>query len=873
MDHYALRPSFLPSLSGLHMRIFQFSTLLNQHHPKLSEHLTSLGVEPAYLSQWFLSCFAVTCPLPMLFRIYDVIFAEGANETVMRVALALFRRNEDRMLHSQEFEEVMQLLLGRHLWDVYGHNADELVDDFTSLGHIITHQRLAELEKEFETKDSDAVGQSAGFLPDVQAAASRFLGRLWAPNHNHTPSKGAGATLSPSSAEKEGAGQNGTAATPSSGGGVFGKGSFLRRSPSKQSISTLNESSNGSEGSISTLASTAPTDGEVHDSSVRESHSTKPESMRTVSVQAGSILEAKTPAVREQQELHTQIEDLLMALSEMQREHAQMAAMLQREREERGDDQRVVRQLVQRLKPQAKKEASKMERRSMPPPKKVALLTAEEKAAEQTKIEDKRRTLPARPGPEPEGGVALKSSEEKAEKDASTMEEDQVSLLVDQVETRLDASTRFSASLETKAQLRANLSRTREQLNRAEQQAKERLDRAEFAESSMATYQAESESLRAETEELRVRVNEEFREKSKLELQVQNMEIQIRMEAKERETREKRDRVAKLQRAESSGEVPTINTLGDGTNKRQSIASAPGGGLRELKLGGSRRDSSGSVQSIRSMKGQRGPGSPTVADSPVKVETSPTEATGEAPAAAPAPAPAPAPEPASQQPAPKPTTAVNHIRQPSSNLAVPGQGGFTPGHLPRKSSLATRHVLATPAHEPVPDEALLLELVNAKTAEAQARQELDELKKSLQLTRRRMEDDSKRADAERRRQEEAIFELQADMLNARAEAEASRAREEAAKELARMARREVFDASPIQTPGGELNTPAISLPSTPGEENKQLGGGSMSRGSSRSSTPAEKGAKKEESGSSSGGGGGGWFWSRRTASTSTARAG
>ena len=89
MDHYSLRPSFLPSLSGLHMRIFQFSTLLKQHQPQLFDHFTELGVEPAYLSQWFLSCFAVTCPLPMLFRIYDVIFAEGANETVMRVAMAL----------------------------------------------------------------------------------------------------------------------------------------------------------------------------------------------------------------------------------------------------------------------------------------------------------------------------------------------------------------------------------------------------------------------------------------------------------------------------------------------------------------------------------------------------------------------------------------------------------------------------------------------------------------------------------------------------------------------------------------------------------------------------------------------------------------
>lgn len=854
MDHYALRPSFLPSLSGLHMRIFQFSTLLNQHHPKLSEHLVSLGVEPAYLSQWFLSCFAVTCPLPMLFRIYDVIFAEGANETVMRVALALFRRNEERMLHSQEFEEVMQLLLGRHLWDVYGHNADELVDDFTGLGNIITHQRLAELEKEFESKDSEAVGQSAGFLPDVQAAASRFLGRLWAPNHAHTPSKGAGATLSPSSAEKDGASPSATAASPGVAGGVFGRGSFLRRSPSKQSISTLNESSNGSEGSISTLASTAPTDGEARDGSIRESHSTKPESLRTVSVQAPSLHEAKTPAVREQQELHTQIEDLLMALSEMQREHAQMAAMLQREREERGDDQRVVRQLVQRLKPQARNDEVKKERRSMPPPKRITLAAAADVGVE-TKVEDKRRTMPARPRLAPDGGVPVKPRKQTEEKPQAD-EDNEVSMLVDQVQHRLDASTRFSASLETKAQLRSTLSRTREQLAAAEQQAKERLDRAESAESNMNTYQAESESLRAEVEELRIRVNDEFREKTKLELQVQNLEIQMRMEAKSLENKEKRERVAKLQRAESSGEIPTINTLNEGgPSRRQSIASAPGGGLRELRLGSGRRDSAGSVQSIRSMRGQR-PTSPTVTETPSTAENSPTEPTPAPSAPAPAAAPtlefAPLPPPQPKQ--------AQHDRKLSSSLNVPS--AFTPGHLPRKSSLATRDVLATPKHEPVPDEALLLELVNAKTAEAQARQELDELKRNIQIQRRRMDEEKARVDAEKRRLDEQMYELQAEALNARAEAEASRAREEAARELARVARREVFDASPLPTPAYDGSmTPGISLPSTPG------GGEVGSRGSSRSSTPGEK--KTQESGSSSGGGGG-WFWSRRTASTTKA---
>ena len=113
MEDYALHSCFQPDLSGLHLRIYQFRELLHQHLPVLAAHLAKLQVEAAYLSQWFLSFFAVTCPLPMLFRIYDVIFAEGASETIMRVALSVMRRNEQRILALSEFEDVMQLLLSR----------------------------------------------------------------------------------------------------------------------------------------------------------------------------------------------------------------------------------------------------------------------------------------------------------------------------------------------------------------------------------------------------------------------------------------------------------------------------------------------------------------------------------------------------------------------------------------------------------------------------------------------------------------------------------------------------------------------------------------------------------------------------------------
>jgi hypothetical protein len=53
----------------------------------------------------------------MLFRIYDVLLLEGACETLMRVALSLMQRNEEKLLACTELEDVMTLLLSRNVWD------------------------------------------------------------------------------------------------------------------------------------------------------------------------------------------------------------------------------------------------------------------------------------------------------------------------------------------------------------------------------------------------------------------------------------------------------------------------------------------------------------------------------------------------------------------------------------------------------------------------------------------------------------------------------------------------------------------------------------------------------------------------------------
>ena len=321
MEHYDLRSCFLPDLSGLHVRIYQFRELLKKHLPTLTSHLELLQIEPTYVSQWFLSFFAVTCPLPMLFRIYDVIFAEGASETIMRVALSVMRKNEEKILACTEFEDVMQLLLSRGLWDCYHYNADDFVNDFVSLTSVVTNESLQALKASYI--ESRALDASASPSSDVGSAASRFLGRLWSASSASAPKS---ATLSPG------------LSAPSR------PASFLRRSTSKQSIaSTLNSTEGGSDSVMSSASTDATT--MSRDSSNTDGSSVRAQSTRFTNI----VVPIAKSTTNNDKNLHGQIEDLLTALSEMQRDHAILATQLQKEREEREEDRHAVRSLLDGL--------------------------------------------------------------------------------------------------------------------------------------------------------------------------------------------------------------------------------------------------------------------------------------------------------------------------------------------------------------------------------------------------------------------------------------------------------------------------------------------------------------------------------------------
>jgi hypothetical protein len=591
MEHYDLRNCFLPDLSGLHVRIYQFKELLKRHLPALSSHLEILQIEPAYVSQWFLSFFAVTCPLPMLFRIYDVIFAEGASETIMRVALSLMRKNEEKILACTEFEDVMQLLLSRGLWDVYHYNADEFVNDFVSLTSIVTNESLQALEASYrESKPSDAAISPSS--DNVGSAASRFLGRLWSNTQPSTKSTNLSPGLSAPSRPV----------------------SFLRRSNSKQSIaSTLNSVDVGSDSIMS--SSTAAT------SISRDSSNTDSSSIRGQSV---AITIPKSVGNKDR-DLHGQIEDLLTALSEMQRDHAILATQLEKEREEREEDRQAITSLLDGLRKKPSVETLKTPESSDSFGTITPSIGVEvERLGED---EEKKVESSADDSPQIEDDVTQDEPEEAIAEN--------LSLLLDIVEERFaKRDDRRSSLLQSKAQMREDLIRTKEQLI-GEVSKSHDLSRR------LAESEQENSTLREQVREGHVHVRNAHQEKQRLEKQIQDLR-----------SRKSRDR------------SPEKSQSGESEWPKSRMSGAPAGGLRELKLA-----RSGSTRSQAPMFSKR-----------------------------------------------------------SSSLITTSVG--------KENENSSSPIESSPVQPLVDNDALILELVQAKTSEAVARQEAEEAKAKLESLRK-----------------------------------------------------------------------------------------------------------------------------------------
>jgi hypothetical protein len=119
MNKYGLREMFIADMPGLHRSLFQFERLLEDLEPALYCHLRRRGVPPQlYATQWFLTLFAYRFPLQLVLRIYDLIFEEGLENTIVKFAVAIMRRNTETLLGMKDMAALTTFLKER-IFDVY----------------------------------------------------------------------------------------------------------------------------------------------------------------------------------------------------------------------------------------------------------------------------------------------------------------------------------------------------------------------------------------------------------------------------------------------------------------------------------------------------------------------------------------------------------------------------------------------------------------------------------------------------------------------------------------------------------------------------------------------------------------------------------
>ncbi|KAI2708927.1 uncharacterized protein N7518_009064 [Penicillium psychrosexuale] len=119
MNKYSLRDMFIQDMPGLHRSLYQFERLLEDLEPALYCHLRRRGVPPQlYATQWFLTLFAYRFPLQLVLRIYDLIFEEGLETTILKFGVAIMRRNADALLEMKDMS-MLTTFLKERLFDAY----------------------------------------------------------------------------------------------------------------------------------------------------------------------------------------------------------------------------------------------------------------------------------------------------------------------------------------------------------------------------------------------------------------------------------------------------------------------------------------------------------------------------------------------------------------------------------------------------------------------------------------------------------------------------------------------------------------------------------------------------------------------------------
>lgn len=165
-----LRAVFLPDMAQLQVRLYQLSQLLMECLPRLHEHLEKLEIKPVmYAADWFLTFFARTLPLYIVFRVFDIIIAEKTSAIIFKLALVLMQVCRHQLNSCSEMEFAMYFLrtdLPEQLQALEDSELEELLGK--ALRVELPFESLLRLEAEYELLAEEA----AMAAREVQAAAA-----------------------------------------------------------------------------------------------------------------------------------------------------------------------------------------------------------------------------------------------------------------------------------------------------------------------------------------------------------------------------------------------------------------------------------------------------------------------------------------------------------------------------------------------------------------------------------------------------------------------------------------------------------------------------------------------------------------------------
>ncbi|GAA5807526.1 hypothetical protein MFLAVUS_000889 [Mucor flavus] len=104
METYDMRQIYM---GGLGFVLQQFKSLFTSICPNLESHFSRLSVQPSmYATQWFLTLFN----MPHVMRLYDLVWLQGAVQTMIRTSIWILQQNEKTLSSMTDSKEIVYFL-------------------------------------------------------------------------------------------------------------------------------------------------------------------------------------------------------------------------------------------------------------------------------------------------------------------------------------------------------------------------------------------------------------------------------------------------------------------------------------------------------------------------------------------------------------------------------------------------------------------------------------------------------------------------------------------------------------------------------------------------------------------------------------------